>query len=579
MKTFQKYTDDKTTLILISLLKEHGIKKVVASPGTTNMWFVASIQQDPFFEIISAPDERSAAYMACGISAIDYEPVIITCTEATASRNYFPALTEAFYRKLPILAITGCHNIANIGNLHPQIIDRRFYPKDTYIESVHLKSCYSLDDEWEVNLNVNKAILALKKQGGGPVHINLEAGHSLNFNVALLPKTRIINKIQKTNFFPSLPEGKIAVFIGSHRKFTNHETTIIDKFCQSNNAVVFCDHTSNYKGAFRIDIALIAAQKVYKQDIFDFNLLIHIGEISGEQYIQEKIKPKEVWRVSEDGEIRDTFKKLTFIFEISYIHFFQNYTSPNNAQNNHFLFWKNLYNDIYNKIPCLPFSNVWIAQQLHNKLPSNSNLHFSIYNSLRSWNFFEVSKNINCYCNVGGFGIDGTLSSLIGNALIDKEKICFAIVGDLSFFYDINSLANRHIPNNVRIILINNGKGTEFRNYGHPAYHFGEFADDYIAAAKHYGNKSTQLIKHYAEDLGFKYLQASNKDTFIKNISEFTTELRIEQPIIFEVFTNSDDESLAIRYIREINKMPLSFTEKFKRGIKNYIKSANETNC
>ena len=67
--------------------------------------------------------------------------------------------------------------------------------------------------------------------------------------------------------------------------------------------------------------------------------------------------------------------------------------------------------------------------------------------------------------------------------------------------------------------------------------------------------------------------------TFIKNISEFTTELRIEQPIIFEVFTNSDDESLAIRYIREINKMPLSFTEKFKRGIKNYIKSANETNC
>lgn len=39
------YTDARNIQILIYLLKMHGIKKIVASPGTTNMTFVASIQR------------------------------------------------------------------------------------------------------------------------------------------------------------------------------------------------------------------------------------------------------------------------------------------------------------------------------------------------------------------------------------------------------------------------------------------------------------------------------------------------------------------------------------------------------
>ena len=57
----QFYTDERNVQILIALLKEHGIKKVVASPGSTNVTFVGSIQQDSFFEIYSSVDERSAA--------------------------------------------------------------------------------------------------------------------------------------------------------------------------------------------------------------------------------------------------------------------------------------------------------------------------------------------------------------------------------------------------------------------------------------------------------------------------------------------------------------------------------------
>ena len=100
------YTSARNIQIVIALMKSHGIKRVVTSPGATDLAINFSLQHDPYFELYSCIDERSAAYMACGMAAETGEPVAITCTGATSSRNYMPGLTEAFYRHLPILAIT-----------------------------------------------------------------------------------------------------------------------------------------------------------------------------------------------------------------------------------------------------------------------------------------------------------------------------------------------------------------------------------------------------------------------------------------------------------------------------------------
>ena len=82
-----KYTTERNNQIMIELLKKYNIKKIIASPGATNVSFIASVQSDPFFEIYSCVDERSAAYMACGMSEESGEPVVISCAGATASRN------------------------------------------------------------------------------------------------------------------------------------------------------------------------------------------------------------------------------------------------------------------------------------------------------------------------------------------------------------------------------------------------------------------------------------------------------------------------------------------------------------
>ena len=136
----------------------------------------------------------------------------------------------------------------------------------------------------------------------------------------------------------------------------------------------------------------------------------------------------------------------------------------------------------------------------------------SILNSLRAWNFFETPDSVTGFSNTGGFGIDGGVSSLIGASFANREKLYFGIIGDLAFFYDMNVIGNRHVGNNVRIMLINNGRGTEFRLYNHPANRFGNDADPYMAAAGHFGSKSHRLIKHYAEDLGYEYMSASDKE-------------------------------------------------------------------
>ena len=562
------YTNEKHTQILIALLKAHGIKKVIASPGTTNITFIASIQHDPYFEIYSAADERSAAYIACGLSAESGEPVVLSCTGATASRNYAPGLTEAFYRKLPILAITATQPIDRIGHNIAQVIDRRVQLNDMVKLSVQVSGVNNEDDKWACEIAINKAILELKHRGGGPVHINFTTTYSSVYDTKTLPEVNVIERITYKDKLPDIPKGKIGIFVGNHKKWDEKLTGVVDDFCEKYNAIVFCDHTSKYKGKYRAFTGLIATQESYKSPCCFVDLLIHIGDISG-AYMA--FFPKKVWRVNPDGEICDTFRKLRYTFEMEEKDFFECYVNlaTNDTKENTFITeWKTEYERIYAKIPELPFSNAWIAQNTILRLPENSILHLGILNTLRTWNYFEASQSVLGYSNTGGFGIDGCVSSLIGASLAEPNKLFFEVVGDLAFFYDMNSIGNRHVGNNIRLMIINNGRGTEFRNYGHPGFKFGEDADNYIAAAGHYGRKSNLLLKHYAEDLGFEYLSANNKEEYLTNVKKYLEPQITDKPILFEVFTDSKDESDAVRIMKNIE---VSIEGKTKKIVKSVV--------
>lgn len=548
------YNEEQNVQVLIALLKAHNIKKVIVSPGATNIAFVGSIQYDPYFEIYSCIDERSAAYMACGMAEESSEPVCLSCTGATASRNYYPGLTEAFYKKLPVLAITSSKCLSQMGHNIAQVTDRTMPPKDVVKHTVTLPMVKDRADFWDCVDKVNIAILELNRRGGGPVHINLQTGYSPNFNVSELPYVRVIKRITFFDKFPVLPSGRIAIFVGQHKKMTEELVEAIDKFCEKNDAVVFCDHTSGYNGKYKVLYSLVGAQ--YKNIVEKPELLIYIGDISGDYYSFYNGANDQVWRVSEDGEVRDPIGRLTYVFEMPEHTFFTHYVETESKGCNkteYFNLCKEQLITLRKNINEIPFSNIWIASKLHNNIPGNSVIHFGILNSLRAWNFFELSNDITSSANVGGFGIDGCLSTLIGASILDKSRLHFIVIGDLAFFYDMNALGNRHIGNNVRVLLINNGKGTEFRIHGHYAETFRDDADMYIGAAGHFGNKSPDLVKNYAKDLGFQYLSASNKEEFLQNQSVFTDANIGDRPILFEVFTDSESETSALEVMRNLN--------------------------
>ena len=569
------YTNERNVQIVIALLKAHGIHRVIASPGTTNMTFVVSVQNDPWFQLWSSVDERSAAYLACGMAAETGEPVVISCTGATASRNYMPGLTEAYYRKLPILAITSTRGNHRVGHLVDQQIDRRNTPNDICMESVTIPMVKDSEDERMCEIEANKAILALKLNGGGPAHINMYTKYSNIFSTKTLPAANAIFRHTSNDELPPIPrDGRIAIVVGSHANFSDSLNKAIEKFCATYDTAVFCDHTSGYRGKYEVHYQLSASQHNFHSPLKDVNLCIHIGEVSGNPFLPTFAH---VWRVSPDGQLRDTWGKLRRVFMMSEEEFFNRYSEENASHTEYYEALTSEINSLSANIPELPFSNIWMAQKMHSMLPLGSELHLGIYHSLRSYNFFKLPQGILAKCNVGGFGIDGGVSTMMGAAFANHEKIFFGVFGDLAFFYDINVVGNRHVGNNVRILLINNGKGNEFRNYQHPCYFLGEEAEDFIAAARHYGNKSESLVKHYAEDLGYKYLTANSKDSFLDNIEEFVTPNITNMPILFEVFTETQDESdaleIIVNYVNSESKFINSLKSKFRTAVKNALYS------
>jgi len=544
----KKYTDEKNVQIILALLKAHGINQVIVSPGSANSPFVASVQYDGYFKVISVVDERSAAYMACGWAHESEKPVVISCTGATASRNYASGLTEAYYRKLPILAITSTPPVSRIGHLHAQVVDRSIIQNDVAKVSHTLPIIKDRSDIWDCENKVNEAILELSRHGGGPAHLNLQTCSFRTYMTNQLPEVRMIRRYTKMSDGPDLPTGNIAVFVGSHLKWTLHETRALEAFCESNGAIVLCDHTSGYHGKYRILSSLLLSQIYRDKELCRPQLLIHIGEISGD-YPTLGIEPKQVWRVSPDGKIRDTFGKLTTVFEMEEQQFFEHHQKSTNCSNLYFERCSAHLEGIRGSLVDLPFSNMWIASQVAKVIPKGAAIHFAILNSLRAWNLFELPENVESMSNVGGFGIDGCLSSLIGASFTNKERLHFCVIGDLAFFYDMNALGQRDIGPNIRILMINNGKGTEFRQYRHHTAHFGDEADVFIAAAGHFGNKSPSLVKNFAESLGFDYLCANTKEEFSQMSESFLNPLIGNKPMLFEVFTESENETKALEII------------------------------
>ena len=551
------YTDDKAAQIALSLLKAYGVHKIVVSPGTTNAPIAGSVQDDPFFEAYSVVDERSAAYFAVGLSYQSGEPVVISCTGATASRNYLPGLTEAYYRNIPIIALTSQHWTGDYRNLEPQVTNRSTSQEDIKRYSVMLPIIKDKNDERQCITMVNNALIYATTQGRGPVHINHWLS-SLEFSTKSLPDVPnaayyTVEDLLREDCIAILADhlrGKsIGVFIGAHYVFPEPLRRVMDDFIQSYDVAVLHDHTSNYRGKNSVLISVASDLKRIKDRP---DLVIDMGSVTGEYTVKDFLLQSEFWRISEDGELHQRWGKCqTTHFAMSEGFFFSKMAEHATGVSNHAYYSKLMKHIGKTIIPELPLSNTFISQQLAAKLPAGCSLHVSILNSLRNIDYFNLDPSINFSCNVGGFGIDGSVSTVIGQSMVDRERLFFGIIGDLAFFYDMNSLGIRHIRNNLRLLVVNNGEGAEFHLNPRLEAQLGDKTGNLISARGHFGS-----VKAWAVSMGFEYITADCKKEFSNHIDTFCSPYlsRVNRPILFEVFTRIQDEKLSVDALRNANR-------------------------
>lgn len=549
------YPKIKNVQILVALLKQHGIKHIVLSAGTRQVPLAHSVETDDFFTCYSVVDERSAGYFAMGLSKQLGAPVAIACTSSTATANYYPPVTEAFYQKVPLLVLTGDRDPMLKGQMEDQMIDQPGMFEKCINKSVSLPVVNTTKEAWYCQRLVNEALLELDHHGGGPVHINfpIDAGIE-DIADASIETPMPVQVIKRCNIGekPELWAKKVSelknakrimVLCGSGTPISSEMQRQMEEFFSKYNCVIATEHISNVHSNGSLNIFMLSQAFSYATiDSFLPDLVISFGEnfISRiKPLLKSKARKFKHWLISSDGFVCDPFSSLNTIFECPLSWFFDYFNSQADTSRNSEKYY-NLLNKKMSEIDppeADSFSHMSVLRRFSEIIPGNSLLHLAILNSTRIMQYFPIPENIEVYSNVGSFGIDGSMSTLFGQSMV-TDKLCFLMIGDLSFFYDMNSLGIRGLKNNIRILMCNNGGGAEF--------HFSMGKERIPTINQSIAAGHDKKAKAWVESMGFEYMSASDEKSYLEQLPAFISD-KNDKPLFFEVFTNLENDAKVLR--------------------------------
>ena len=560
------YSEKRNVCQLLTLLKLHGISHFVVSPGSRHVPIVISMEYDPFFKLYSVVDERSASFFALGLIQKIQEPVGIICTSGTASANYCSAINESLYQELPLLVITA-DKPEFLRDQHEDQMIRQSTMYSTITKMVaNLPLINSENDAWHCNRLINEALLELDHHGKGPVQINIPIPeHTDEFNTPNLPVERKVNRydLSSTDFedvAKKLSGKKIAVVCGEGYMISSEQNNVLNCFCKKTGAVVLCDKMSNchvnngIQNAYTVISALNNADVTNLSPDIIISIRANFSFNDSLKNFVNKVKKNgiqaENWYVHPSGRLVDPYKGLlTRIYEMDEFDFFSKVAESYDAlpsDDEYVEIWKTISESI--EEPTDGYGHLGATGLLLNNIPSGSALQLSNSNSVRMAQLFQLDPSIEVHCNRGTDGIDGCMSTAVGFAC-ESEKMVFLMIGDLTFFYDMNALWNRQLSKKLRIFLENNGGGSILHLPPRP-----EFASNLLPnfiSARHDAS-----AKAWAMDRGLTYLSATNEQELIENIKRFTSEE--EGPMILEVFNDMlDDVNKFKRYHATVNRQKL----------------------
>lgn len=580
------FPTNNSVLQLVSLLKAHGVKRHVISAGSRHKQIEIALGCDPYFEIYSVVDERSASFFALGLIQKYNEPVGILCTSGTASSNYGSAISEAFYQHLPLLVITTDKPMRQQDQQEDQMIRQIGQYANTAKFVTNLPEINTSADEWHLNRLINEALLELDHHGKGPVHINIPiASYEDTFETKELPEYRVINRLSysmtseiATQYANSLANKKILIVLGEGQPMTDKQQNALDSFVKKFDCILLADKMSNCHHENVLENSLPLLLALSNADLAELkpDLIItcranYSFNDAFKGFVRRCGGGIEHWYVSPSGKVVDPFRSLSTVFEMEEFDFMARMVAESIKMADSFDYsgtWKLVSFSIDE--PNFDFCHITAIGKLLKSIPKSSCLQLANSHTVRMAQFFDIDPSINVFCNRGTDGIDGSMSTAVGYAA-PEDQLVFLMIGDLSFFYDMNALWNVHINKNIRIMMVNNGGGS-ILTVPKCNYPDGSKLPAYIKA------RHNVTAKAWVEDRGFNYYSATNIEELEKGINALT-DAASEMPVFLEVFTdNETDFRLVSNYFGLIRRTTLedklkSVTQGIYKRITNLIAS------
>jgi len=523
---------------IVNLLAKKNIKYACISPGSRNTPLTHVLIKQKSIKCISHIDERSSAFFGLGISRKTNSPAIILTTSGTATANLLPAIVEAYYSMTPLIIITADRPKRLLNTGENQTIDQ------TNIYSSYIRGMLDIKESNKISIlkkieNIIDLSIGNHNNIPGPVHLNIRFDEPLYDNSKELIDINLSKNIMiKKNITFKLPKFKRPLIVCGELSYS--ESKHVYKLIKNLDFPVFADINSNLRHYKNIKVFY----DYYCNNIKKPDLIIRFGTkpISKSLNILLTKNKKNTYLIHPYLHFNDNtthivraFPQNILLKNISYKNLDDNWI--NEIKNNEKIIIKK-----YDALSKTNNSEISIVTSLLNKLTKNEHLFIGNSSPIRSFNKFtgKLKSNVKIFSNRGASGIDGVVSTALGISFVNNKSNNFLVIGDISFFHDINGFhVLKSIKTNLTIIVINNNGGKIFSTLEYANKNIEKFDEFWITPQK-------IKINNVANLFSLKYFKLTTK----KLKEEISKISKLKGVKIVEVETSS---SLDIKIDKELS--------------------------
>jgi 2-succinyl-5-enolpyruvyl-6-hydroxy-3-cyclohexene-1-carboxylate synthase len=543
-----------------------GVEQVVLSPGSRCAPLTIAFARHPKLTVRTVSDERAAAFIALGMALTTGKPTVLVCTSGTAALNYAPAVAEAFFQQVPLLVLTADRPPEWIDQLDGQTI------RQQQVYGQHIKQSYTFpvdfshsDSVWHSERMVSEALNEAVAFPAGPVHMNVplrepfypapEEDIVFDESVKLIKEEQNLYELsqqQAQRLKQELQVYKRVLIVAGQDAYNEQLLQSIVAFAEATGAVVVSDIISNVQQhayVVRQQDVIFACPNEQKLAQLQPDLLITFGKSviskSLKLYLR-KLKPQAQWHVQPAGQVADTFQALTKIIRCAPAHFFGAMAGAKDADKSFVECWRGMDEQagqfLQQYSTEASYSELSVVARVLLQLPQHSNLHLANSMAVRYANILALQPNqhVQVYANRGTSGIDGSNSTAVGCALVNPG-ITTLITGDMAFFYDRNGLWHNYLPQNLRIVLLNNHAGGIFRLIDGPKQQ--------PELAPYFETHQALNAENTARDFKMRYTAVHSLEELRQQLPSFFS--ANAGAGILEVFTDSPSNAAAFEQYRK----------------------------